>query len=116
TYVTNQPPNGTGIRSFPYSFDMTINPMTFANYGTGSGQSTAVHFAGARWCSALWDMNWLLIEKHGFDPDWTTGGANDGTRASSGNKLTVRLVLEGMRLQPANPSFIQARDAILLAD
>jgi Zn-dependent metalloprotease len=116
TYAINQPPNGTGIRSFPYSYDMAINPMTFANYGTGGGQSTAVHFAGARWCSALWDMNWLLIGKHGYDPDLSTGYAPGGGPASAGNKLTMRLVIDAMKLQPANPSFIQARDAILAAD
>ncbi|MGL4422426.1 MAG: M36 family metallopeptidase, partial [Gemmataceae bacterium] len=116
TYVINQPPTGTGIRSFPYSFDMTINPMTFANYGTGAGQSTAVHFAGARWNSALWDINWLLCAKYGYDSDLSTGYAPGGGPASAGNKLTMRLVLDGMKLQPVTPSFIDARNAILAAD
>ncbi|HUR54512.1 MAG TPA: M36 family metallopeptidase, partial [Gemmataceae bacterium] len=116
TYVLNQPPTGNGIRSFPYSFDMGINPMTFANYGTGAGQSTQVHFAGARWCSALWDMNWLLIGKNGYDPDLTTGYAAGGGPASAGNKLMMRLVLDAMKIQAVNPSFTQARDAILASD
>ena len=28
----------------------------------------------------------------------------------------MQLVIEGMKLQPANPTFLQARDAILQAD
>ena len=112
TYVIGQGLNGTGIRSFPYSYDMAINPMTFADYGTGAGQSTAVHFAGARWASALWDIDMLLCQKYGFDGDLSTGWSAGGT----GNKLALQLVTEGLKLQPALPTFLQARDAILAAD
>src|SRR5262245_56923802 len=95
---------------------MAIDPRTFARYGTGAGQSTEVHDSGELWCSALWDMNWLLINKYGYDPDLTTGYAPGGGPASAGNKLALRLVMDAMKLQPANPSFIQARDMILQAD
>ncbi|QEL19474.1 M36 family metallopeptidase [Limnoglobus roseus] len=116
TYVLGQPTTGDGIRQHPYSFDKTINPMTFSDYGTGTNQSTEVHWAGALWASALWDMNWLFINKYGFDPDLSTGYAADGGPASAGNKLALRLVLDGMKLQAVNPTFVQARDAILAAD
>ena len=33
-----------------------------------------------------------------------------------GNNIAMRLVLEGMKLQPNNPTFVQMRDAILAAD
>src|SRR5262249_2937972 len=32
TYALAQPTNGNGIRSYPYSFDMTVNPHTFGDY------------------------------------------------------------------------------------
>ena len=32
------------------------------------------------------------------------------------NNVALRLVMEGLKLQGANPSFLDARDAILLAD
>jgi hypothetical protein len=125
TYVLNQPANGPGIRSFPYSFDMTIDKHTFDDYGTsgtsalsGLQRSTEVHATGEIWGSALWDMNWLLINKYGFDPDLTTGydpTATSGPKRA-GNKLALKLVMDALKLQPANPSFTQARDAILLAD
>lgn len=104
TYVLGQSTSGRGIRRYPYSFDMDINPLTLGRYN----QSNQVHDAGEIWCSALWDMNWLLIDKYGYDSDIYHG--------SGGNNLTMQLVLDGMKLQPSNPSFLQARDAILLAD
>ena len=55
-------------------------------------------------------MYWNLVEDHGFNPDlyddWTTGG----------NNLALRLVLDGMKLTPCSPGFVDARDAILAAD
>ena len=35
---------------------------------------------------------------------------------AGGNELTLQLVTDGMKLTPASPNFLQARDAILLAD
>lgn len=121
TYAMNQPPTGVGIRVYPYSFDKTINPIEFDSYGTsgstsyGLARSTAVHRSGTVWNTTLWDMNWLLIDKYGFDSDLYTGWTGAGA-GGAGNKLAMRLVLDGMKLQPANPSFVQARDAILAAD
>ena len=46
----------------------------------------------------LWEVRANLIKKHG---------------GVSGNNLTLQLVTEGLRLAPANPNFVQARDADL---
>ncbi len=107
-YVLDDP---AGIRRFPYSFDMSINPHTYDAYN----QSSQVHNAGEIWASALWDLNWLLINGDGgnipamgFDPDLYNG--------TGGNNLAMQLVMDGLKLQPANPSFLDGRDAILLAD
>jgi len=111
TYVLNQPQNGSGIRRQPYSFDMTIDPLTYGNFNT----SNEVHNAGEIWASTLWDLNWLLINGDGggipalgFDADLYNG--------TGGNNLALQLVMDGLKLQPANPSFLDGRDAILLAD
>ena len=106
TYSFDDP---VGVRSYPYSFDMAIDPLTWNDYNTVSQQ---VHFAGTIWCSALWDMNWLLIGKHGYDSDIASGYSP----GASGNKLALQLVMDALKLQPALPTFIDARDAILLAD
>ncbi len=123
TYVLAQSPTGNGIRRKPYSFDKSINPLTFEAFGTsgttsyGVGRSTQVHNVGELWASALWDLNWLLIGKTGFDANLHSGYNASGTTAQrAGNKLAMKLVMDGMKLQPVNPSFVQARDAIMLAD
>src|SRR5262249_22566019 len=112
TYVLGQPPTGTGIRTYKYSYDMSVDPHTFNDFGA---VSTEVHYAGEIWASTLWDMNWLLINKYGYDSNLYTGYTGSGA-GGTGNKLALRLVTDAMKVQPANPSFTQARDSILAAD
>jgi hypothetical protein len=105
-----------GIRRYPYSTDMTKNPLTFKDIDPtqasthpgiprsplfGGGAADEVHNQGEVWCVTLWDVRANLIEKHG----WATG-----------NQLILQLVTDGMNLSPANPNFLQARDAIIQAD
>ncbi|HVT88475.1 MAG TPA: M36 family metallopeptidase [Tepidisphaeraceae bacterium] len=109
TYVLGQASNGAGIRRYPYSYNMSINPQTIGNFNS----STEVHDAGELWCDTLWDMNWLLVDKYGYNPNIAAGYTGAG---SAGNILAMKLVMDALKLQPANPSFKDARDAILLAD
>ncbi|HWP40395.1 MAG TPA: M36 family metallopeptidase, partial [Tepidisphaeraceae bacterium] len=119
TYVLDQNPvTGAGIRRFPYSFNMSINPLTIDAYGSsGSGGGTTrsfeEHDTGEIWASVLWDMTWLLINKYGFSSN-LAGGFDPNNIA--GNTLAMQLVMDAMKIQPANPSFRDARDAILQAD
>lgn len=104
TYALNEPINAQGIRRFPYSTDININPETYGYLA----QSGEVHDIGEIWSQVLWDMTWKLIDAEGFDPDWYNG--------NGGNITAMRLVLEAMKLQPCGPGFLDARDAILSAD
>jgi extracellular elastinolytic metalloproteinase len=120
TYSIGQSLTGGGFRRKPYSYDMSIDPLTVDAYGmSGSGggvsRSIEVHNTGEIWCSALWDMSWLLINKYGYSPN-IAAGYNPATGNNKGNQLALRLVMDALKLQPANPSFKQARDAILQAD
>jgi hypothetical protein len=104
-----------GIRRYPYSTDLNKNPLTFKDidpaqadpHGTvpqspmGGGSADEVHNMGEVWCVTLWEARANLIEKHGWQ---------------AGNTLMLQLVTDGMALCPANPNFLQARDAILQAD
>ncbi len=103
-YSLGDGPNGVGIRPFPYSFDLGVNPVT---YNDISGLSIP-HGVGSVWCSMLWDMTWLLVDQHGWDPDIYNG--------TGGNNIALQLVIEGLKLQPCEPGFVDGRDAILLAD
>lgn len=109
TYALDQPTTGNGIRAYKYSPDKLVNPMTIGLYNSNQ----AVHYAGTIWCTALWDMTWLLIGKYGMQSDIRTGFDPLNVR---GNALALQLVTDAMKLQPANPSFAQARDALLQAD
>ncbi|MEP6947662.1 MAG: M36 family metallopeptidase [Ginsengibacter sp.] len=105
TYVVNQAPAGTGIRGFPYSYNMTVNPHTYSDVQTSGGE---VHTIGEVWCSALWDMYWLMINKYGYDPNIYTG--------TGGNNKCMQLVIDGLKMQLCSPGFLDSRDAILSAD
>jgi hypothetical protein len=93
-----------GIRNFPYSTDLSVNPQTFADVAT----TNAPHGIGEIWAQALWDLHWLLVSELGFDADFYTG--------TGGNNVALQLVMDGLKLTPCNPDFVDARDALLLAD
>jgi len=107
-----------GIRRFPYCTDVNKNPATYADIDNGqvsfpptvpispgvgtfvSPVANQIHNVGSVWCNMLWEARANLVEVHGF-------AAND---------LIMRLVVDGMKLQPSTPNFLQARAAIIQAD
>jgi len=95
--------NAAGIRDYPYTTDMNLNPLTYSNISTGGE-----HDRGAVWCSMLWELTWGLIDVYGFDEDFYFG--------SGGNNIALRLVTEGLKLTICSPGFVNARNAILAAD
>ncbi len=104
-----------GIRRYPYCTDMTKNPLTFKDIDPAQASAhvgiprspvipttaNEVHNMGEVWCMTLREAWAKLVTKHG----WATG-----------NQLVLQLVTDGMNLSPANPNFLQARNAILQAD
>lgn len=101
---------GEGIRNYPYSTDMSINPSTYS-YVTRPGYS-GVHAKGEVWAVILYEVYWNLVEKHGFDKNWYNVDAEN----VGGNVLMLQLLIDGMKLQPCSPEFVEARDAIIQAD
>ena len=104
TYLVGQSSEKPGIRRFPYSTDLAVNPLTFGDIAISFG----VHATGEIWAVTLWELYWMLVATHGFDPDLYAG--------NGGNNLALQLVMDGLKLQPCNPTFMEARDAILSAD
>lgn len=104
-----------GGRRYPYTTNKMKNPLTLRdidptqqNVHPGiprhpmvANTADQVHNMGNVWCVTLWEMRTNLILKHGF---------------AVGNQLALRLVTDGCKLSPANPNFLQARDAIIQAD
>ncbi|KAI8321895.1 hypothetical protein GQ54DRAFT_324668 [Martensiomyces pterosporus] len=99
---------GEGIRRFPYSTSLTTNPETFAYLDRSNYQE--VHAIGEVWASMLYEMIWNLIDANGISDDLFK---HDLTM---GNSMAFQIILDGMKLQPCNPTFITARNAILHAE
>ena len=111
TYLFGQGAGGAGIRTYPYTTDMGVNPQTYNNITTTGGQPHAV---GEVWGGMLWELTWGLIDAHGFDADIYNFTGN--TNVDGGNVAALALVIEGLKLQPCSPGFVDGRDAILAAD
>lgn len=107
TFVNGESVNGRGVRRFPYSTDMNINPQTYDNI-KGTIDPLNPHPVGEVWADMLWDLYWAMANRYGFDADITN--------VNSGNGKSIQLVMEGMKMQPCSPGFIDGRDAILKAD
>jgi hypothetical protein len=100
------------IRRYPYSADMNKNPLTFKHIGanvvlpvgpprqsTGGGPNE-FHNAGEVWCSALWEVFVNLVTALGH---------------AAAEPRMLRYVIGGLKLTPARPTFLQARDGIISA-
>lgn len=112
TFSLSQPTTGSGLRSYQYSTDMSVNPLTFADSNepiptepTNTGYRYVI---GDFWATVLWDLNWAYIQKYGFDSNVYTG--------TGGNNKVMRLVLDAIKLQPCNPGIVAGRDALIAAD
>ncbi len=113
-----------GMRRFPYASISNLhtngkphNPLTLAdidptqlNLGNGAfacsprlsctALATDINNVGEVWASALFEVRARFITRLGF---------------ATGNQRILQFVTDGMKLDPINPTFIDARDAILAA-
>ncbi|MGA9213548.1 T9SS-dependent M36 family metallopeptidase [Kaistella sp.] len=105
TYSFDQPTNGIGLRLAKYSPDFAINNYTYGKTNTVTGP----HAFGFIWATMLWDLTWKYVEKYGYNNDVLAN-------PNSGNAKVLQLVMDGLKLQECNPSFIDGRNAILQAD
>lgn len=106
TFASGEAVTGGGIRPAPYSTNPSINSYTYS--ATNNASISQPHGIGFVWCSMLWDLNWALIDEYGYDNDLYTG--------VGGNNIAMNLVMNGLKLQPCGPGFVDGRDAILQAD
>lgn len=110
-----------GIRRFPTAVrsftggpnNRPHNPLTFAdidvtqfNISDGafaprfSGTPDQVHAAGEIWCNMLWEVRARFIQRLGWQ---------------EGNRRVLQFVIDGMKLSPLSPTFVDARDSIVAA-
>jgi hypothetical protein len=91
---------GGGLRNRPYSTNMEVNPLTYADLGR-SWLSPEIHEDGVIWVQALWEVRANLIRQFG---------------EAEGRRRLKRIVIDGMKMSPPSPSMVELRDAILLAE
>jgi len=116
-----------GLRRYPYSTDRGNSPLTLAdidpgqynddgvpmspfwvsvnNYAIANAGSAIpvdeIHFVGEIWALALWHVRAKLIGTLGWE---------------YGNEMALQLVTDSLFFLPQSPTFIDARDALLMAD
>src|SRR5262249_26272858 len=111
-----------GIRRFPYTTDNSVSPMTWADVddvtnnlsggitpdpnGFHLNGGMELHNTGEVWAGTLWEVRSRVIA----DP----AGANGNVPV--GNHTMLQLVIDALKMTPIDPSFTDARDAILNAD
>ncbi len=101
------------IRRYPYTADMSKNPLTFKHISSSvvlpvgpprnpnsGGPNNEDHNAGEVWCSVLWEVFVNLVAKH---------------RHEEAEKRMLTYVIGGLKLTPPRPTFTQARDGIVTA-
>jgi hypothetical protein len=119
TYAVNQANTGGGLRSlpfddsFPYSTDLSVNPLTFANSNipipADPADTEYRYQTGTVWASVLWDLTWAYIGQYGFDADLYNG--------TGGNNKVMQLVLDALKLETCNQtSIIGGRNNLFAAD
>lgn len=105
-----------GIRRYPYSTSLTINPLTFADisdgvplpttapvaFGQNGASNSEVHNTGEVWCNTLWEIYAALLN----DPRYTFTQAQE---------LMKSYVIAGLMMTPNAPTVLEARDALLAA-
>jgi subtilisin-like proprotein convertase family protein len=108
-----------GIRRFPYTTNNSVNPMTWADVddytndlsggitpdplGNNIGGAQEVHNTGEIWALTLWEVRARII-------------AASGGSVPTGNQTMLQLVTDALKMTPINPSYLDARDAIVDAD
>lgn len=114
TFAINEPTDGLGIRPAQYSPDPSINEYTYGNtngmtYVSNGVTLVNVHAVGFVWATMLWDLHWKMVEKYGYASDVVAA-------PSSGSGRVLQLVVDGLKLQGCNPTFVKGRNAIIAAD
>ncbi|KAJ3316918.1 hypothetical protein HDV06_002625 [Boothiomyces sp. JEL0866] len=101
-YAMNTP---KGSRTYPYSTNMARNPLTFNDLNN----RTEVHAMGEIWATTLNEVYWNLVQKLGFSSNWYN------YLQIKGNIVALNIVVNGMKIQPCNPTYLQARNSIISA-
>jgi hypothetical protein len=106
--------NIRGIRTRPYSTNVSKNEYMYSRLlsipvvkETGEKEP---HMMGEVWANMWYELYWNLVDKYGFSSNWFDA------KQTQGNIVAMQLLIGGVSLQPCNPTFLTARDAIIAFD
>ncbi|ORX52525.1 hypothetical protein BCR36DRAFT_582472 [Piromyces finnis] len=114
--------NGTS-RKYPYTMDQSVNPLTYNTLSHAKGSQVEAHFGGQVFASIMYDVIWEVIDEYGFTSNILLNTNGDDKNLSlevnskdlPGNVRLAKIVVDALKLMPCNPTFIEARDSIFLA-
>ena len=115
-----------GIRRFPYSTDMSKNPLTYKHIANqvalpptapinlviddGSGSNNAeVHNTGEVWAEMLWECYAALLR------DATNNTSGRGLTFDQAQLKMKDILVAAYKMTPHDPTLLEARDAVLAA-
>lgn len=101
-YTTGNP---KGIRKYAYTYDKKVNPEMYS-----AAKGAEVHASGAIWANMLHHVLFGLVGKLGYSDNIYD------VSSGKGNTVALQLIVDALKIQPCQPTFIQARDAIIQAD
>lgn len=106
-------------RRFPYTTNNSVNPLTWADaddytnnlsggiapdpIGFNIAGAGEVHNVGEIWALTLWEVRSRII-------------AANGGSVPTGNQIMLQLVTDALKMTPNNPTYVDARDALIDAD
>ncbi|MCU1349742.1 MAG: hypothetical protein JWO56_2772, partial [Acidobacteria bacterium] len=110
-----------GVRRYPYSTDMNINPLTFKHiadgtalpvgppvaFGADGAANSEVHNTGEVWAEMLWECYAALLrDTQGPNPRLTFQQAQDRWHG---------YLVASLMITPLTPTMLETRDAVLAA-
>ncbi|MCS6804221.1 MAG: M36 family metallopeptidase [Acidobacteriota bacterium] len=116
--LTNDPVTGEystgrdhiGIRSVNYA----ANSLTYGDFGNRRGPLTRLTLAGQPITGGLALERTFIAQVHQDGEIWAT--VMWDLREALGKEVAEQLMTDGLKFTPSNPSMLDARDAILIAD
>lgn len=110
TWLLGQPTTGQGLRSqrFDKSPEPNSNTWTYASI---AGQTNPFG-VGEKWAQFVWYVTGRLEAVHGFDPDLA---GRTGTSSDAGNQRALAYLIEGLKMTPCSPGFVDMRNGMLAA-
>jgi len=101
-------------RKYPITSDMNVNPLKYSDLSHSKDDEDFVYNGCEIWSVMLHEVFWNVVDTYKKNENFFKKDQQRLNYAPS-NFVVMKVIINGMKLQPCNPTFISARDAILAA-